>query len=86
MVILCQNSALQYQNSVLYYANSNNTLGAYTMHILWELIGLFVLGIFSIMILAFVLLMVGFFGFYETHNILFGIPFALGLMLASAVD
>ena len=56
------------------------------MYILWEIIGLFVLGIFSILILAFGLLMIGFFGYTETHNLLFAIPFALGLMLLSAVD
>jgi|LakMenE01Jun11ns_1017448.scaffolds.fasta_scaffold8764261_1 hypothetical protein len=56
------------------------------MHILFELLGLFVLGIFSIVLVALALLLIGFFGYTETHNPLFAIPFVLGLMFLSALD
>lgn len=56
------------------------------MHLLWEVIGLFVLGMFSIALVAMGLLLIGFFGLYETHNPLFAIPLVLGFMFASALD
>ena len=56
------------------------------MHILWEIIGLFVLGILSIALVAAALLIIGFLGLYHTHNPIFAIPLLLGLCLTSALD
>ena len=56
------------------------------MYIIWELIGLFVLGMLSIALVAAALLLFGFLGFYNTHDPIFAIPFVLGLLFASALD
>ena len=56
------------------------------MHIVAEIIGFIFLLCLGAAAIAFGLLLFGFLGFMNTHNPLFIIPFALGLLIATAGD